>query len=60
MYRDKANESHVELPTSDLLGDLKDEYGELLSRNPGWYVEGIFCIRTQDVSFVDFGWKSHS
>ena len=43
MYRDKANESHVELPTSDLLGDLKDEYGELLSRNPGWYVKEFFA-----------------
>ena len=28
IYEDARNDSHVKLPTSDMLGDLKDDYGE--------------------------------
>ena len=31
VFHDKSNEVHVTLPTSDLLGKLKDEYGDVLS-----------------------------
>ena len=37
-YVDKRNPSHVKLPTSDMLGELKDEYADVLSVNPSWYV----------------------
>ena len=43
MYRDKTNVNHVKLPTSDLLGDLKDEYGELLSSKSNWYIKEFFA-----------------
>ena len=33
-FYDSKNPLHVELPTSDMLGDLKDEYEELLLNNP--------------------------
>ena len=38
VYLDKRNPSHVKLPTSDMLGELKDEYTDVLSENPSWYV----------------------
>ena len=34
VYKDDRNHLHVKLPTSDMLGDLKDEYGEVLSEDP--------------------------
>ena len=37
IYADKDNDDHMSLPTSDLLGDLKDEYCNLLHANPMWY-----------------------
>ena len=43
MYRDKTNVNHVTLPTSDLLGDLKDKYGELLYSKPNWYIKEFFA-----------------
>ena len=42
MYRDKTNANHVQLSTSDLLGDLKDEYEEVLLANANWYVQEFF------------------
>ena len=39
MYRRKGDVNHVELPTSNLLGELKDEHEELLVENPMWYVQ---------------------
>ena len=34
VYQDSRVYDHVVLPTSDLLGDLKDEYGDALRGNP--------------------------
>ena len=31
VFHDKSNKAHVTLPTSDLLGELKDKYGNVLS-----------------------------
>ena len=39
MYRDFNRADHVMLPTSDLLGDLKDEYEDVLKEHPMWYVD---------------------
>ena len=38
IYADKDNDDHISLLTSDLVGDLKDEYGDLLHANPTWYM----------------------
>ena len=38
VYSDVDVDTHVNLPTSNLLGDLKDEYGDLLQNNPSWYM----------------------
>ena len=38
VFHNETNKSHVTLPTSDLLGDLKDEYGDFLASNPSWYM----------------------
>ena len=35
---------HVSLPTSDLLGDLKDEYGDLFCDNPTWYISKLMVF----------------
>ena len=44
MYRNKDNVNHVELLTSNLLGELKDEHEELMSENPTWYVQEFFAF----------------
>ena len=36
VFHDETNKSHIMLPIADLLGDLKDEYGDLLASNPSW------------------------
>ena len=38
VYLDKRNPSHVKLPMLDMLGELKNEYANVLSENPSWYV----------------------
>ena len=37
VYVDKRDPLHVKLPTSNILGDLKDEYADILSENSSWY-----------------------
>ena len=44
MYRRKDNVNHVKLPTSNLLGELKDEHKELMAENPTWYVQEFFAF----------------
>ena len=34
VYEDDRNNLHVKLLTSEMLGGLKDEYGEVLSEHP--------------------------
>ena len=43
VYIDKSDDDHVELPTSDLLGDLKDEYEDLLRDNPSWHISEMIA-----------------
>ena len=49
VFHDKGNETHMTLPMSDLLGELKDEYGDVLSINPSWYI----------TEFIAFGPKMY-
>ena len=44
VYEDDRNHLHVKLPTSDMLGDLKNEYGEVLSEHPNWYIEEFMAF----------------
>ena len=44
IYLDKDNLDHVSLPTSDLLGDLKDEYRDLFCDNPMWYISELMAF----------------
>ena len=44
VFVDDDDERHVVLPTSDLLGDLKDEYGDLLCDNVTWYLSEIIVF----------------
>ena len=44
MYRDFNRADHVMLPTSDLLGDLKDEYEDVLKEHPTWYVDEVIAF----------------
>ena len=44
VYFDDDIEGHVQLPTSNLLGDLKDEYGDLISSNPTWYISELIAF----------------
>ena len=44
MYRRKKDSKHVSLPTSSLLGELKNEHEELLLENPTWYVQEFFAF----------------
>ena len=32
------------LPMSDLLGDLKDEYKDVLKEHPTWYVDEVIAF----------------
>ena len=41
IYQDSRVHDHVVLPTSDLLGDLKDEYEDVLRDNPTWYIDEV-------------------
>ena len=50
MYRNKDNVNHVELPTSNLLGELKDEHEELMSENPTWYVQEFLLLGQRCIS----------
>ena len=34
VYVNKKNLLHIDLPTSDMLGDVEDEYAEMLNENP--------------------------
>ena len=44
VFYSKDNLLHVNLQTSDMLGDLKDEYGDLLSENPSWYINEFIAF----------------
>ena len=44
VFHNKSNEAHVTLPTSDILGELKDEYGDILFVNPSWYVSEFIAF----------------
>ena len=44
LFVDKRNEHHMKLPTSDMLGDLKDEYTELTAENPHWYMQEFMAF----------------
>ena len=44
VFHDKSNKAHVTLPTSDLLGELKDEYGNVLSINPSLYISEFIAF----------------
>ena len=43
-YIDKDMDDHVDLPTSDFLGDLKDEYEDVLQKNPLWYISELIAF----------------
>ena len=43
-YIDKDMDDHVDLPTSDFLGDLKDEYEDVLQKNPSWYISELIAF----------------
>ena len=44
VYFDEDADGHIDLPTSDLLGDLKDEYSDLLLLNPMWYISELIAF----------------
>ena len=44
MYRDFNRADHVMLLTSDLLGNLKDEYEDVLKEHPTWYVDEVIAF----------------
>ena len=44
VYFDEDADGHIDLPTSDLLGNLKDEYGDLLLLNPTWYISELIAF----------------
>ena len=44
VYFDEDADGHIDLPTSDLLGVLKDEYGDLLLLNPMWYISELIVF----------------
>ena len=44
VFFDEDDETQVSLPTSDLLGDLKDEYGNLFQDHPMWYVSELIAF----------------
>ena len=52
VYEDLKNPNHIQLPTSDMLGDLKDEYAELLAENPNWYVHEFIAFRPKKYQLV--------
>ena len=44
VYRNKKNPSHVQLPTSDMLGELKDEYDSVLTSNSNWFISEFIAF----------------
>ena len=44
MYQDFNQADHVMLPTSDLLGDLKDKYEDVLKELPTWYIDEVIAF----------------
>ena len=44
VYFDEDADGHIDLPMSDLLGDLKDKYGDLLLVNPTWYITELIAF----------------
>ena len=44
VYFNKNNPLHVELPTSDMLGDLNNEYGEMFADHPSWYIHEFMAF----------------
>ena len=49
VYVNKRNSLHFKLPTSNMLGELKDEYADILSENSSWYIH----------EFMEFGPKMY-
>ena len=47
IYQDSQVHDHVVLPTSDLLGDLKDEYEDVLRDHPTWYIDEVIAFGTK-------------
>ena len=43
-YIDKDMDDHMDLPTSDFLGDLKDEYEDVLQKNNSWYISELIAF----------------
>ena len=54
-YIDKDMDDHVDLPTSDFLEDLKDEYEDVLQKNPSWYISELitFCPKMYQLILCD-------
>ena len=44
MYQDFNRADHVMLLTSDLLGNLKDKYEDVLREHPKWYVDEVIAF----------------
>ena len=44
MYRDFNRADYIMLPMSDLLGDLKDEYEDVLKEHPTWYIDEVMAF----------------
>ena len=47
VYSNLNQPNHVQFLTSDLLGELKDEYEELLASNPSWYLSELIAFGPQ-------------
>ena len=43
-YIDKDMDDNVDLPTSDFLGDLKDEHEDVLQKNPSRYLSELIAF----------------
>ena len=44
VYVDKRNPLHIKLPTSNMWGELKDEYADILSENLSWYIHEFMAF----------------
>ena len=55
VYSDVDVHTHLNLPMSNLLGDLQDEYGDLLQNNPSWYISEMiaFGLKMYQLVFKD-------
>ena len=51
VYVNKKNPLHIDLPTSNMLGDLKDEYAEMLNENPNWYVYEFMAFGPKSINW---------